>query len=120
MKYGYLLLTLLLVLGCATSTIITGKDFDIAQADKIQKGITQKHEVTSMLGEPFLRTSGDSVEVWTYRYTKAVGKASAFLTTTNATGQAYHKSLVVTFNSKNVVQSVTTTVSGDPAIYLEK
>jgi outer membrane protein assembly factor BamE (lipoprotein component of BamABCDE complex) len=109
-----------LFIGCATSTIITGKNFDMNKADKIQKGLTTKQEVLSLLGQPFQRTLSNSVEVWTYQYTKAVGKATSLLVTTNATGQAYYKNLTVMFDSTNVAQSVSSTVSGDPALELEK
>lgn len=110
----------LVFIGCATSTIITGKNFDMTKSEKIQKGVTTKLEVMSLLGQPFQKTVSNSIEVWTYQYTKAVGKATSLVFTTNATGQAYYKSLIVTFDSTNVAQSVSSTVSGDPALEFEK
>lgn len=113
---------LVLLMSCATgsSSIITGKDFDATYVDKVQQGKTKKDELVSMYGQPFSRSVQGSTEVWTYMYMRSEGYASVGCGSGNVTGQSYQKNLTVQFDSSGVAQSVSYTVSGDPALYQKK
>ena len=114
------LFVLISLVSCATSTIITGQDFNTTNIDKIQKGKTTKQEILGMFGQPYIKTVNSFGETWTYQYLKAVGKATSFLITTNSSGQSYQKNLAVTFDSVGVTQTYNYTVSGEPALYQQK
>jgi len=103
----------LVSIACATSVMTVGRDFDITKVDQIQKGKTTQQEILNMFGVPWSKTTQEDSEIWSYGYTKSVGRATSFIVTTSATAQAYSKNLIVTFDSLGITKSFSHTVSGD-------
>jgi Periplasmic protease len=105
-------LVLVSFIGCAVSTFVTGNDFDMSKISRINKGETTKQDVLELFGQPYIKSSNNSFEIWTYQYIRSTGKATSFLVVTSASGQAYYKSLSITFDLNGKVQSFTQSVSG--------
>jgi hypothetical protein len=76
-KIKYLLVSVIAVVlvGCASKTITSGREFDVAKIGEIKKGVTTSDELAALLGQPFGKTvqSADAM-VWNYMWKK--GKAT--------------------------------------------
>jgi len=101
---------------CASSTFVSGTDFDLSKADKIIKGKSTKEEVISLFGQPFNKSMINSAEIWTYQYMKSTGRATSIIIATNVTSHVDYKSLTISFDSNGVVQSTMYNVTGNPQI----
>ena len=73
-KYLVLSVFLATLAGCATRTT-TGREFDVANIAKIQKGVTPRNELVSLFGRPLdvSTLSGDEV-VWEYSWKTATSQ----------------------------------------------
>ena len=72
-KIKYILLTIITVAlaGCATKTITTGREFDVAHINSIKKGVTTSGELISLLGQPLDKSVLSANEVvWGYSWKK--------------------------------------------------
>ncbi|TVP15377.1 hypothetical protein [Shewanella sp. KCT] len=80
---GIVLLTALLtgsLVGCATSRMTTGANFNEQLVPQIVKNKTTKQELVGLIGQPFnkaILTSNS--EKWTYFYTDVTSKAQSFV-----------------------------------------
>ncbi|NIP99058.1 MAG: outer membrane protein assembly factor BamE [Nitrospinaceae bacterium] len=88
--YGVMFFCLSWMVGCGTH----GQDFDIDQAQSIEKGKTTKDDIVTMFGEPFKTGVQNGHPIWVYETNKwkAVGKDT-------------DKSLIVEFDDQGVVRS---------------
>jgi len=122
MKQTGLIISMLVIflLGCASSTMVIGTDFDATKIDSIQKGKTTRDEVLTTFGTPYQKSVTELSETWTYTYIRSEGQAYSILMTTNVTARAYTKSLTVLFDTTGIVTSSSYTVSGDPSIFKPK
>jgi len=65
----------LALVGCASKTITSGREFDVAKIGNIQKGVTTSDELVSLLGQPLSKSAQSADEVvWNYTWKK--GKAT--------------------------------------------
>lgn len=105
-----LIVSILLLAGCfsTTSTGEYGRDFPIERSKSIIKNETTKEQVTFLCGRPFSTTVSDSVETWTYSYSKS--KVSAGLGKASTTSDT--KVLYIIFDASGRVSSFTVTQSG--------
>jgi outer membrane protein assembly factor BamE (lipoprotein component of BamABCDE complex) len=116
-KKNYILIILLLGFwGCATSSYISGKDFDMSKVQKIEKGVTTQNEITSWFGQPQSKYLMNNLEIWTYMYVQGQAKATSYVFTMNIKGQSSYKSLSITFDKNKIVQSVSSQVSDNTPI----
>ncbi len=86
------ILAVVLLAGCATSTI--GKPFDQSHVKDLKKGVTTKLQVLDLFGLPFKEGVENGFDTWTYL--ERVNKIF---------GLNYQKDLVISFDKNNVVKS---------------
>jgi hypothetical protein len=70
-KIKYLLLSVVFaaLFGCASRTITSGREFDVAKIGEIKKGITTSEELVSLLGKPLTKSVHSADEVtWNYSW----------------------------------------------------
>lgn len=80
MKKELLLLSVLLVAGCAT----VGNKVDTSKVSQIKEGVTTEQEVIQILGTPYMKTlSSDGKTIMLYQYTKVKNRASNFIPVVN-------------------------------------
>jgi hypothetical protein len=73
----YILMSVIFVAlaGCASKTITSGREFDVAQIGSIQKGITTSDQLMRLLGPPLeTLVTAPNEAVWNYMWKK--GKAT--------------------------------------------
>ena len=119
----YSILYVVFLVGCATASgvIVTGKNFDTSNIEKVQKGKTTKQEVLQMFGTPPTKKVEGSSETWTYSYSKIFSKATAgYFSTVQSEGQIFSKNLSIKFDSLNVAELVDYTISGDSTFSKQK
>src|SRR5664279_5243179 len=82
--------------GCATKTITSGREFDVAKINNIQKGITPTDELAGLLGPPFSKSvqSADEV-VWNYTWKKGTATTTQSSDGPVVTSQGEKKTLEV-------------------------
>jgi hypothetical protein len=72
-KLKYFLISVIAValVGCASKTITSGREFDVAKIGEIKKGATTSDELIGLLGQPLAKSaqSADGV-VWNYTWKK--------------------------------------------------
>jgi outer membrane protein assembly factor BamE (lipoprotein component of BamABCDE complex) len=72
-KINYLLMCVMAValVGCASKTITSGREFDVAKIGDIQKGVTTSDQLAQLLGQPFSKAAQSADEVvWNYMWRK--------------------------------------------------
>lgn len=72
-KIKYLLISFVCValIGCATRTVTSGREFDAAKIADIQKGVTTGDELAGWLGQPLSKSAQpDGVVLWHYFWKK--------------------------------------------------
>ncbi len=59
------------LVGCASRTITSGREFDVAKIGEIKKGVTTSDQLDGLLGKPLTKTvqSADEV-IWNYSWKK--------------------------------------------------
>ena len=106
-KKNFIFLILLLVLfGCATSSYISGRDFDMSKVEKIEKGVTTQNEIINWFGQPQSKSLMYNSEIWTYMYMYSQAKATSYIFNMDVQGQSNYKSLSITFDTNKIVQGV--------------
>jgi hypothetical protein len=78
------------LVGCATSSYSTGKDFDSSLVNQIVKAKTTKADLLQMFGQPFSKTViSENEEKWIYMYSSGTVKAQSYVLTmkVESTGQ---------------------------------
>jgi len=70
-KYILLFVVFAALVGCASRTITSGREFDVAKIGEIKKGVTTSDQLMSLLGDPLTRSvpSADQV-IWNYSWKK--------------------------------------------------
>ena len=115
MKYFNRVLPILfaaVLAGCASS----GREINVDNAAKIQKGATTKAEVKQLVGDPQqISNDSDGNQTWTYLYTRATAKGTSFIPIAGAFRggvNTQNQSLVVKFNPAGVVTFVESSFGG--------
>lgn len=91
-----LLLSMLIVTGCATSSYSVGKDFSSENVKLIVKGKTTGKQLIEMFGEPFTKSvMSETEEKWIYTYTSGTAKAQSYVLTTKVESTGQQKMLDV-------------------------
>ena len=106
-----LLVFSLLLSGCAS----VGRKIDMASADKIVKGTTNKAEVRKLLGSPESIGKTDGAETWNYIYTRASSKPESFIPVIGLFAGGVNvqsQTLAVVFDASGVVSSVVSSQTG--------
>ena len=94
----------LLLTGCASSSYNYGKDFEVHNISKIEKGQTTSKDLVSMFGEPFLKTVvSANEEKWMYIYTSGSAKAQSYIVTMKVETTASQKTLDILLRDGVVV-----------------
>jgi C-terminal processing protease CtpA/Prc len=114
MRLAILIATIwcVVLVGCATSVITKGVDFNDTRVDDVIKGRTTKSEVFNLFGSPYQKTVTDSTEIWVYSYMKSSAAASSVLNVTTVKGDVLEKNLTLSFDSLGIVRSVSYISSG--------
>lgn len=105
-KIKYILILAVALAGCATKTIIAGREFDAAKVSDIQKGVTTADELKSLLGRPLTTSVQPDGVVWNYYWKdgKATTTQSSDGPVVTSTGEK--KTLTVTITN-GVVEDYT-------------
>jgi hypothetical protein len=91
---------LIMLFGCATVQMNSGKYFDSAKVSDIKKNITAKTDIEKLFGVPFAKKVSDNdEETWNYYYTSSKTEAQSFLFTTNVNMDGVTKMLSITFKN---------------------
>ncbi len=101
-----MLLSLICValIGCATRTTTTGRDFDASKIGDIKKGVTTTEAVIGLLGQPFSKSVKSEDEViWYYTSVKATSTASLGWNTPNIKTEGHKKNLELLIKNGLVV-----------------
>jgi hypothetical protein len=72
-KLKYVLISVIAValVGCASKTITSGREFDVARIGEIKKGTTTSDELIGLLGQPLTKSAQSAnVVVWNYTWKK--------------------------------------------------
>ena len=70
-KYIVLSVVFATLVGCASRTITSGHEFDVAKIGEIKKGVTTSDELEGLLGKPLTKTVQSAEEVtWNYSWKK--------------------------------------------------
>ena len=70
-KYILLSVVFAALVGCASQTITSGREFDVAKIGEIKKGVTTSDELEGLLGKPLTKTVQSADEVtWNYSWKK--------------------------------------------------
>jgi hypothetical protein len=70
-KYILLSVVFAALVGCASRTITSGREFDVAKIGEIKKGITTSDELEGLFGKPLTKTVQSAGEVtWNYAWKK--------------------------------------------------
>ena len=103
----HILIPMLLLGSCATSTFEGGQDFNTARVSSIAEGQTTQSQILDWFGEPQSKSvSGGGVESWSYAHSVSSAEAQSMVFKIDVETTSAYKSLVVTFVS-GVVSSYT-------------
>ena len=103
MKYGILILCVLLLTACATATYTKGNYFDEDYVAQIEKGVTTQKQIKKLFGEPFSKSVVDGKkEKWLYLYAKGTSKAQSYVFTMKVTTEGTQKTLDILFDDGTV------------------
>ena len=105
-KFQAILISFICValIGCATRTTTSGRDFDASKLGDIRKGVTTGDELVGLLGEPFSKSVKSEDEViWYYSWVKATSRASLGWSSPNVKTEGYKKRLEVLIKNGVVV-----------------
>ena len=70
-KYILLSVIFAALVGCASQTITSGREFDVAKIGEIKKGVTTSDELEGLLGKPLTKSVQSAGEViWNYSWKK--------------------------------------------------
>jgi len=108
-KINYLLLSVIAValVGCASKSITSGREFDVAKIGSIQKGITTSDELAGLLGQPFGKSAQSADEVvWNYMWRKGTATTTRGSDGPVVTSQGEKKTLDVLIRN-GVVENYT-------------
>jgi outer membrane protein assembly factor BamE (lipoprotein component of BamABCDE complex) len=86
--------------GCASKTITSGREFDVAKIGSIQKGVTTSDELVGLLGQPFSKAVQSTDEAtWTYFWKKGTATTTRSSDGPVVTSQGSRKTLEVLIKS---------------------
>jgi hypothetical protein len=95
-KYLLISIIALALTGCATKTITSGREFDAAKINNIQKGITTSEELAGLLGQPLTKSAQSNGEVlWNYSWKKGTATTTQGSDGPVVTSQGNRKTLEV-------------------------
>lgn len=98
--------------GCHQRTMGTKVDAD--SLAKIKKGESTKEQVLALLGPPDQALNQDGIETYAYMYTSAQTSGKSFIPFAGpfvGGSSSEHESVMITFDEKSIVKSITTTQS---------
>ena len=94
--YATLLIAILFLIGCATSSYTVGRDFPSDNVSQIVKGKTTDLAMVKMFGEPFTKTVISATdEKWIYMYSNGTAKAQSYVVTMKVKTTGIQKTLDV-------------------------
>ena len=92
------------LIGCATRTTTTGREFDASKIGDIKKGVTTTEELVALLGQPFSKSVKSEDEViWYYTRVKATSTTSLGWNSPNIKTEGQKKKLDVLIKNGIVV-----------------
>lgn len=122
MKYLRLIIIMMFVLalnGCATSSYSVGKNFPSENVSKIIKSKTTSEDMISLFGEPYTKTViSASDEKWIYMYSESKAKAHNYLVTMDIKTTGTQKMLDVLITN-GVVANFAFTEGQTPTIQVD-
>jgi len=97
------------LVGCATTNLIEGRDFDASVTNQIVKGKTTANDIIAMLGQPYSKMPEvDDTVRWTYSYITATSHAqSGFFGGISTTLNGNKKNLYIILDKDNIVKNFT-------------
>lgn len=114
-----LALLIIALVGCATSSYSTGKNFDSSLVNKIVKGETTKDDLVRMFGQPFSKTViSENDEKWIYMYSSGTAKAQSYVITMKVESRGIRKILDILLKD-GVVINYAYTEGADPAVNIQ-
>jgi hypothetical protein len=97
-KIKYILLSVVFaaLVGCASRTITSGREFDVAKIGEIKKSVTTSDELEDLLGKPLTKTVQSADEVtWNYSWKKGTATTTRGSDGPVVTSQGDRKTLEV-------------------------
>jgi outer membrane protein assembly factor BamE (lipoprotein component of BamABCDE complex) len=108
------LLVIVSLSGCATSSYSVGKDFSSENVQEIVKGKTTSEELVKIFGEPYSKTVISATdEKWIYMYSEGTAKAQSYIISMDVKTTGTQKILDVLI-SKGVVENFAYTEGQNP------
>ena len=96
MKTPTIILAALLLAGCATATMHSGRNFDTTNVSKIAKGVTTVAQVEAWLGKPYsTSTNADGTERLSWFYSETSSHAQSYVVTMNVKTETTGKRLTI-------------------------
>jgi hypothetical protein len=108
-KIKYFLIPVIAValVGCASKTINSGREFDVAKIGEIKKGVTTSDELIGLLGQPLTKSvQSADVVVWNYSWKEGTATTNQGSDGPVVTSQGDKKTLDVLIQN-NVVENYT-------------
>jgi hypothetical protein len=104
LKSVFISLICVALIGCATRTTTTGREFDASKLGDIKKKVTTSDELVGLLGQPFSKSVKSEDEViWYYSWVKATSTARMGWNTPNVKTEGYKKNLEVLIKNGVIV-----------------
>lgn len=92
------------LIGCASKTIKSGRDFDVAKIASIQKGVTTSDDLARLLGQPYRKSvQSADVVVWNYFWKKGTATTTQGADGPVVTSQGEKRTLEVLIRNGVVV-----------------
>lgn len=107
------ILLALAIVGCVSSLVTIGTDFDASRISLIEKGKSDKQVVTRLFGTPSQKSSIDGKEQWHYLYLVARSDAISIASMSAIESDSRTKKLDVLFDSSGVVASFDYNIPGN-------
>lgn len=99
--------------GCSTTIITEGINFNDLRVDEIVRNKTTASDILAMFGQPFQKAVTDTGETWTYQYGRYKDRGQTVFQITTVEGYTMRKLLTVRFDTSRVVREYSYTSSGN-------
>jgi len=94
--------------GCATSTVITGSDFNSSKVSRIQKGVTTTAQILYWLGEPYSKKPVSAVQtIWLYAWVRPTADPNVVPFGHRTIGTSGYKKTLCLFITNDIVVDYT-------------
>ena len=116
----WLVISCIVLGGCATAIVTIGTDFEASKISLIEKGKTDKLTVSKLFGTPYQKSLNEDQERWHYIYLVTKSDAISFSSLSVIESDTRTKKLNILFDSLGVVTSYDYNIPGDVNFSIQK